>query len=66
MKLVKLTTDMRPNKAGADLLLPDEIADRLLAAGEASNPRDRFGNALSEGSALAQIEARRPSRYKTK
>ena len=44
MKLVTLTRDLRPHSAGADLLLPPDVADRLIAEGGAENPRDRFGN----------------------
>lgn len=61
MKLVRLTRDMRPRCAGSDVLLPDEAADRLLACGEADNPRDRFGAPLTE-----PVPADRRRAYKTK
>ncbi len=43
MILVELTCDMRPKRAGEDILLPDGVAQRLIDLGEARNPRDRFG-----------------------
>ena len=46
MKLVTLTREMRPWCAGQDALLPADTADRLLAEGAATNPRDRFGKPL--------------------
>jgi hypothetical protein len=39
MKLVTLTTDMRGWGRGDNALLPDEVADKLVANGEATNPR---------------------------
>ncbi len=44
--LVTLTRDMRPNRAGDSLLLPPDVAERLMAEGAAGNPRDRFGNPI--------------------
>jgi hypothetical protein len=41
MKLVKLTRDMYPNRAGDTRLLPDNVAARLEASGEIEpNPPD--------------------------
>lgn len=39
MKTVDLTCDMRPWRAGDAIHLEDELADRLVATGEAENPR---------------------------
>jgi hypothetical protein len=39
MKIVKLTRDMRPWRAGDDAVLPDELAEKLLKLGEAQDPR---------------------------
>ena len=39
MKTVELTCDMRPWRHGDNVPLPDDMADRLVAAGEAKNPR---------------------------
>lgn len=39
MKTVTLTRDMRPYGRGEDLHLPDDMADKLVSAGEAENPR---------------------------
>ena len=44
MKLVTMTTDMRGSGRGDNALLPDEVADKLVASGEAINPR-RSGRA---------------------
>ena len=64
MKLVRLSRDMAPWHAGDDKLLADELADRLLASGEADNPRDRFGKPLVETSAMTP--ERRKGGYRTK
>lgn len=39
MKTVEFTKDMRPRRRGDNVPLPDEVADRLVASGEAINPR---------------------------
>ena len=39
MKLVTMTTDLKPFHRGQHVPLPDEVADGLLARGEAINPR---------------------------
>lgn len=39
MKQVTFTKDMAPHKAGESRVLPDPVADRLVASGEASDPR---------------------------
>lgn len=39
MKIVTLTRDMRPQRAGEDMVLPDDIAAKVIASGEAKNPR---------------------------
>ena len=39
MKMVEFTRDMRPHKAGETRVVPDAVADRLIAAGDAK-PRD--------------------------
>lgn len=47
MFLVKLTMDMKPHRAGMDVLLPDDVARRMIVAGEASDPRTRDGTPLT-------------------
>lgn len=39
MRLVTFTCDMKPWSCGQDVVLPDEVAARLVASGEATNPR---------------------------
>ncbi len=39
MKIVTFTRDMRPYQAGHEAYLPDDVADRLVAAGDATDPR---------------------------
>jgi hypothetical protein len=39
MKLIQLTTDLRPWRRGDDVPVPDDLADKLVASGEAINPR---------------------------
>lgn len=39
MKTVDLTRDLRPWRQGDSVPLPDDLADRLVASGEARNPR---------------------------
>ena len=58
--LVTLTRDQLPVRAGEARLLPAELAQRLIAAGDAKDPRDRFGRPL------AQPVARRSRFYETK
>jgi hypothetical protein len=52
MKQVTLTRDMRPWHAGATPIVPDDLADRLVAAGDARDPRPF--PPPPEGPALAQ------------
>jgi hypothetical protein len=39
MKLIELTTDLRPWRRGDNVPVPDALADILVASGEATNPR---------------------------
>lgn len=39
MKLIKLTTDLRPWRRGDDIPVPDDMADKLVASGDAIDPR---------------------------
>lgn len=39
MKMVEFTRDMRPHKAGETRVVPDAVAEKLIANGEAK-PRD--------------------------
>lgn len=39
MRIVTITRDMRPYRAGQDAVLPDDLADKLLKSGEAKDPR---------------------------
>ena len=64
MILVDLTRDMRPQRAGEQMLLPDDVARRLIAEGAATNPRDRFGQPLAAEPGLPEF-VRKPV-YKTK
>lgn len=39
MKLIELTTDLRPWRRGDNVPVPDALADKLVESGEAINPR---------------------------
>jgi hypothetical protein len=39
MKIVTFTRDMRPWQKGQDAVIPDELAAKVVASGEAENPR---------------------------
>jgi hypothetical protein len=39
MKIVTIERNMRPWRAGQDAVLPDELADKLVKAGDAKDPR---------------------------
>lgn len=39
MKIVRLTKDMHPWRGGQDAVLPDDLAAKVIASGEASDPR---------------------------
>lgn len=39
MRLVELTRDLRPWRAGDSALVPQDIAERMVASGEATNMR---------------------------
>ena len=39
MKMVEFTRDMRPHKAGETRVVPDAVAEKLIASGDAK-PRD--------------------------
>jgi hypothetical protein len=39
MKMVEFTRDFRPHRAGETRVVPDAVAERLIAAGDAK-PRD--------------------------
>ena len=39
MRIVTLTRNMRPWSSGQDAVLPDELAEKLIADGDAKNPR---------------------------
>lgn len=66
MMLVELTVDMRPKRAGEDMLLPDGVAETLVASGEARNPRDRFGAPLDPKQVAPQHVPRHLRKYLTK
>ncbi len=38
-QIVTIVRDMRPWRAGQDAVLPDDLADKLVKAGDAQNPR---------------------------
>ena len=64
MILVKLT----PPRRGApeNALLPAHIAWAMLAAGEAADPRDRFGNAVPAEAPAPAPEPAPKAAYKTR
>lgn len=67
MKIVTFTTDMRPWQKGADAVLPDSDADRLVASGEATNPRpfppqDVIPESTKREAAAAAATALKPGR----
>lgn len=61
MKTVTLTRDLRPWRSGDSVPLPDEMAARLVEAGEAENPRP-----FPEGSAPSKPAGRQIFRTKGK
>lgn len=54
MKLVTLTCDMRPWRANDRVPLPGDLADRLVASGEAVNP-EPFGPQPEPATALGRV-----------
>lgn len=63
MKLVTMTRDMRPFQANHDALLPDDVADRLIAAGDARLPA---GQTQAPVQPQKPVERRRGQNYLTK
>jgi len=59
MKLVDLTRDIRPWRAGDSAALPDDIADRLVGAGEAKNPRPWPPTATAPASVVSRVLRRK-------
>ncbi len=55
MKLIELTTDLRPWRRGDNVPLPDELADKLVASGEGINPRP-----FTPGTSIAENDIMRP------
>jgi hypothetical protein len=39
MKIIKLNRDLRPWRAGQDAVVPDDVAAKLLASGDATDSR---------------------------
>jgi hypothetical protein len=48
MKLVTMTTDLKPYHRGQHVPFPDEVADGLIERGEAINPRPFRGAVEAE------------------
>lgn len=48
MKTVEFTTDLRPYRKNDVGTLPDDVADRLVASGDAINPRPWPANAAPQ------------------
>lgn len=42
MKMVEFTRDMRPQRAGEKRVVPDEVAEKLIAAGDAKPVASAF------------------------
>jgi hypothetical protein len=53
MKLVTFTRDMKPQQAGDQRLVPDDMAARLVAEGSAKDPRDWSPKTAAEPSPVA-------------
>ena len=69
MKGVEFTRDMRPYGRGATILLPGDVADRLIAEGAAKPhafPAQPYANGAIEQAAEPAVEAPRGQSYKTK
>ncbi len=62
--LVRLAKPMRG--APEDALLPADIARAMLASGEATNPRDRFGSPATPAPAPAPAPPPEKAAYKTR
>lgn len=58
MRAVTMTKDMRPWRAGDRVPLPDDVADRLVSSGEASDPGPWPGS----GAPFAETADARPDR----
>jgi hypothetical protein len=66
MILVELTRNMLPRRAGEDVLLPNDLAEALIEQGQARNPRDRFGVALTLPLEAQPPKLKPPKKYVTK
>lgn len=58
MRAVTMTKDMRPWRAGDRIPLPDDVADRLVASGDASDPSPWPG----DGAPFTEMVGVRPDR----
>jgi hypothetical protein len=65
MKIVTFTRDMRPYQAGHDAYLPDDVADRLVAAGDVENPRPWPLAPADVAPAPVDARPRQPARAQT-
>jgi len=64
---VTLLRDMKPWRAGDSPALPDDLAQKLIEAGEAKDPRPYSGSAPAQHLSEKQVEKLlRPKRYLTR
>jgi hypothetical protein len=66
MKVVTLTTDMRPWRKGDRPVLPDLLADKLVKSGEATDPTAFPPQDDPHFPAVAKPETRPAKRYFTR
>lgn len=69
MRVVTMTRDLRPWRAGEDAFLPDEVAARLIESGDAKHMRPFPPGSGSEAPAHESVpdgERPRPRRYMTR
>lgn len=70
MKTVTFTRDMRPWRKGDAVPVPDELADKLVASGEAENPQPfPPGSEPAKPTVVERVKGTLrlpPGRYKTK
>ena len=64
MRIVTFTRDMRPWQSGADAVLPDELAAKLVADGDAKNPRPYPPPDVAPAIPIGEIV--KPKRYMTR
>jgi hypothetical protein len=65
MKIVTFTTPMRPHSVGDTRIVPDDVADKLVADGVAGNPQ-HFPPGSAPAPATATVPTPRRRGYLTK